>query len=201
MGGTVWGRKRFTGAGSTFYFTLGARNEDRRKRKRGPDFEGKALLLAEEGSILRETFKKSCWSSGASRCASSPPRQQPRLPCGKGSSTPSWLARTLASREADMLHEAISRSVGPTPPVVLLGASGQRNRKVETILKPVGWLTKPVKTASSTISSLPTLPALGGSAVNPVPAPVDLSVTKTHRRIRILVAEDNPINQKKWRTR
>jgi PAS domain S-box-containing protein len=192
MGGNVW-VESVSGQGSTFYFTLAARNEDRRKRKRGPDFAGKALLLAEDGSILRETFKNLAERRGIQVCvvatlaaAKAALRQQQFNAIVVG--------ETLASREADMLHEAINRSVGPSPPVVLLGAIGQRNRKVETILKPVGWLTKPVKTASFDFLFADLFRS--GSAVNPVPAPVDLSVSKTHRRIRILVAEDNPINQK-----
>lgn len=192
MGGTVRVESA-PGTGSTFFFTLVARNEDRRKRKRGPDFDGSALLLAEEGSILRDTFKNLAERRGMNVIAVSTLGAAKSL-LQQQEFDAVVVGETLASREADLLEEALRRSRRPSPPVVLLGRMGQRNRKIESTLKPVGWLTKPVKTASFDFlfSDLFRNAALTA----PVPVPVEPSASGSHRHIRILVAEDNPINQK-----
>jgi PAS domain S-box-containing protein len=192
MGGTVRVESE-PGAGSSFYFTMRARNEDRRRRKRGPDFTGSALLLAEEGSILRDAFRNLAERRGIRVHSVATPAE-----AGDALQTSEFdavvVGETLASREVDSLGNALHQSRHPNPPVVLLGAIGQRNRDIEARLKPAGWLTKPVK-ASSFDFLFAELFRSAGPAL-PVPAPSHPPEPAPHRHIRILIAEDNSINQK-----
>ncbi len=192
MNGSLWVESE-PEKGATFFFTLQVRAEDRRLTRRGPDFSGRSLLVIEESSILRQSFQSLAErrgmkvSSAASTGTAWHALQQEDFDAVVASAK-------IAVREGDAFVEALNRSRKPNPRLVLLGSLGQRTNEIEQALTPAGWLTKPVKTANFDI----VFGDLFGVSIPVGPiANVDESETPAPRRhIRILVAEDNPINQK-----
>jgi CheY-like chemotaxis protein len=78
------------------------------------------------------------------------------------------------------------------PPIVILSSVGLRDREQAGV---AGWLAKPVKPSSlhDTIATV----LLGGTVVHPAAAPVEPEpMAAEHRPLRILLAEDNAVNQK-----
>ncbi|MEO6578192.1 MAG: GAF domain-containing protein [Candidatus Limnocylindria bacterium] len=83
---------------------------------------------------------------------------------------------------------------GATPmPVVILSSIGLRDRESDAI---AAWLAKPVKPSAlhDTVATL----LLGASVDVPAPQPIEADATPLGIRhpLRILLAEDNPVNQK-----
>ena len=201
MGGRMWVESE-EGAGSTFHFTLSCRippDEAALPSSASGALQGRrALLVDDNATNLRMlALQTRRWGMEAVTAQSGPEalRQLDREPpfdvIVLDMQMPAMDGLTLAGR--------ISRRAGDaTAPLVMLSSLGHRpdSRNHDHDPKLAAWLTKPVK-QDQLYGLLTKLVGNGnrdpGSVSELVPAPGHES---TLAPVSILVAEDNPINQK-----
>jgi PAS domain S-box-containing protein len=179
------------GEGSTFYFTMQARSARAAGASKTP-FPSKTVMLIDASPLSARSIEAQAKRLGLKVLhAATAPQAEMLLKANEVDAV--LLANTVASKEGTAIGAALVASKRRKTPVVMLTSLGARDTEHHAGIAPSGWLSKPVKTQS--LQSMLTELFAGGI---PVSAPIASAQSgpTIKRSIRILVAEDNPINQK-----
>jgi PAS domain S-box-containing protein len=178
------------GEGSTFYFTMTAISKPATTKPRLP-FTAKTILLVEANTLSARSIEAQAKRLGL-RLQLAASAAEARSLLERYEFDAVLLSNSVASKEAPAMETALAKSKRRKPHVVMLTSLGARGTEHAGVA-PAAWLTKPVR--SQNLESMLTELFAGGIPVS-VPIANAQTGTAIRRSIRILVAEDNPINQK-----
>ncbi|HEY8245340.1 MAG TPA: response regulator, partial [Casimicrobiaceae bacterium] len=200
MGGRVEAASDGPGRGSTFWFTIvapiGASPAARQREFVGvqPALEGKRLLVVDDNATNRRVLELQAakWGMGA-RATASPDEALTWLADG-ASFDAAILDMHMPGMDGVTLARAI-RARGATLPLVLFSSLGRREAGDSEKLF-AAFLQKPIR-QSQLFDTLASLFARDSApqAARTAPARIDGALAERHP-LRILVAEDNVVNQK-----
>jgi len=201
MGGTMWAESDGAGKGSTFHFTLAAQPASlpatRAQSLTGEQSElaGKRILVVDDNATNRKILALQTGKWGTDTRATQSPKEALK-----------WVAEgqrfdvaILDMHMPEMDGLALARSIrdaGSTVPLILFSSLGVRDPQVEQGLF-AAYLAKPLR-QSHLFDTLVTLfaPEQAAAPVKKAEKPkVDPDMAKRHP-LRILLAEDNLVNQK-----
>ena len=202
MGGTMWVESRGEGEGSTFTFTLQAKAaEPVKTRSRSltgvqPELEGRRILMVDDNATNRKilTLQTEKWGTKTIAC------EGPLDALSVLKSSDSFDIAILDMHMPDMDGEELARKIRakyPKLPLILFSSLGPRDVDLDDGLF-AATLSKPLR-QSHLFDTLVTLFNAEKTRV-PRPKPADKPQTdpdlaKRHP-LRILLAEDNLVNQK-----
>lgn len=189
MGGTLR-VESVPGEGSTFFFTMQARS--RPSPATHHLFKGKTVVLIDASPLSARTIETQAKRLGLKLLQAATAAQAQTL-LENNDVDAVLLANTVASKEGAAVRSALASSRRKKLPLVMLTSLGARNTELHAGIVPAGWLSKPIR--SQGLESMLSELFAGGI---PVSAPIASAQSgpTVKRSIRILVAEDNPINQK-----
>ncbi len=191
-----------TGRGSTFHFTLGAAAvqppEGAVRVEPAPELAGKRLLVVDDNAANRRILTAWCTAWGLEvRAAESPRKALEWLQTGSLFDL-AILDMHMPEMDGFMLAREIRRLGGPhrVLPLVMLSSLGDRSASDDACLF-AAHLTKPVRTAVLHAALAAALDASARPA-GAAPALAPAADTGWHlpEDLRILLVEDNPVNQK-----
>ncbi len=190
MGGTLR-VESLPGEGSTFFFTMQATSKPV-IGKTPALFAGKTALLIDASRLSVRSTEAHARRLGL-KLLHAATASQAETQLDAHTVDVVLLANTVASKEGAAIPSALASSKRKKLPLVMLTSLGARNTELHVGIVPAGWLSKPVR--SHALESM--LSDLFGGGI-PVSAPIASAQSgpSIKRSIRILVAEDNPINQK-----
>jgi PAS domain S-box-containing protein len=199
MGGTIW-VESVAGQGSTFHitFTAGSAPSQPRIYLRGavPQLSGKRLLVVDDNATNRRimTLQAESWGMSVS-AASSGAEALDWL--GRGTSCDlAVLVMQMPGMDGVQLAEAIrARRLAKPLPLILLTSLGRRLEDLESGAF-AACLSKPIKASQLYDCLLAAIDALAKPRTTAAPR-VSLDDQMAARLpLRLLLAEDNPVNQK-----
>jgi signal transduction histidine kinase/DNA-binding response OmpR family regulator len=203
MGGTIWVESK-AGVGSTFHFTLRAKPAPEAAARADllreqPALRGKRLLVVDDNTTNLRILAGYARSWGMVAHATASPTE-----------ALAWIERgdpfdvailDVAMPEMDgiaLARDIRCRPSGRTLPLVFLSSLGRRESGADE-LEVAAYLTKPVK-PSALFNALAGVFSAVRVASGPVPpagpAPEAAMTESQPPRLRILLAEDNAVNQK-----
>jgi len=199
MGGAMWVESR-PGEGSTFHFTLQAKTAELPRRvdphKVQPDLKGKHVLIVDDNATNRQILTLQTQAWGMDPVATPSPQQALEWLEHGESFDLALLDMQMPEMDGVMLATAIHKIEGAREmPLVMLTSLGQ-----EEIQSPDGnfaaYLTKPIR-ASQLYDALVTIfaEALAHSIEEAAEPHFDMTMAQ-RLPLHILIAEDNPVNQK-----
>jgi PAS domain S-box-containing protein len=192
MGGSI----RVTsehGRGSTFFLTMQARVEDAAHEKAPRLFENRSILLIDDSSLSCVSLVQHAKRLGI-KVTQTGDSASAALLLQENTYDAVLLSMSLSPEERRQMVGAMANALRPDTPLVKLTSLGVRNPPVTKGLNATAWLTKPVKAAAFEQCLTEVITGIKGNAATESSEPVLAPVGR--RNIRILVAEDNPINQK-----
>jgi PAS domain S-box-containing protein len=191
-----------TGRGSTFHFTLVAAAvpppEGTVRVEPAPELVGKRLLVVDDNAANRRILTAWCTAWGLEvRAAESPRKALEWLQTGSLFDL-AILDMHMPEMDGFMLAREIRRLGGPQRvfPLVMLSSLGDRSASDDACLF-TAQLTKPVRTAvlHAALAAALAAPAQPAGAA-PALAPAVDTGWHLPEDLRILLVEDNPVNQK-----
>ncbi len=195
------------GRGSTFTFDV------RLERARGSiertvvlpvDLKGVPILIVDDNATNRRVLAETVRHWGAKpTCAASGPEAMDELRYAAGNGTPFpivLLDGMMPEMDGFMVAERIGREKALAGVAILMLTSADRQGDTARCrdLGVASYLVKPVKPAElnrAIAAALCTVSPQAERATNPTTAAAPLPVETVGRRLRILVAEDNVVNQ------
>jgi PAS domain S-box-containing protein len=201
MGGRIWAESE-PGKGSTFHFEIDlqrARGSIERRVPLPPNLNGLPVLVVDDNAtnrrVLADTLK--LWGA-APTCVDSGPAALEELRRAAGARR--FVAVLLDAMMPDMDGFEVARRVTAdpvitgTPLVMLTSADGQGDAAKSRQVGITAYLVKPVKPNELKLALASVVP-VEALPLTSTPAP---TVTPAPRvpKLRILVAEDNPVNQR-----
>ncbi|NPV63280.1 MAG: response regulator [Methanotrichaceae archaeon] len=190
MGGEIWAESE-PGAGSTFHFTLLAEPAAGVETRTGDEvLKGKDVLIVDDSATAKEMLLKAVQSWKMNGDAAADGREAVEL-----SSRKHFDVVLLDAAIPDTDSLALSRAIGKKQgrPVIMLTPVG-RSLPGDSLV--AGWVTKPVKT-HLLHQRLMDLFSPEKSDREKVPPNESFDLTKSGQAsLRILLAEDNQVNQR-----
>jgi CheY-like chemotaxis protein len=197
MGGTMWAESEL-GAGSTFHFTVTveAAATPVERDQRPAVLQGKRLLVVDDNAANREVVRRQSTAWGmVVRDTESPVKVLEWIHRGDPFDV-AILDMQMPEMDGLTLARLIRRARDSRSlPLVLLTSLGRRKEDLETGVEFGAYLTKPIK-ASQLFNAL--VDVLGGAEdSDAIPTDEAKEGEQSARpRLRVLVAEDNEVNQK-----
>jgi two-component system, sensor histidine kinase and response regulator len=200
MGGRIWAESA-AGQGSTFHFTLSLTRHEGRlpAAARLPDVQGLSVLVVDDHPVNRRILGEllASWGLRPALAASGGEGiAELRRAAEAGESYPLVvLDHLMPDMDGVMVAERIRQTQELAGAIILMLSSAD-DRVAAERCRELGiaiCLTKPIKESELLEALLKVLGAAGAPADEaPAPAPAE----RTSRPLRILVAEDNPVNQR-----
>lgn len=192
MGGSLQVKSEH-GKGSTFTFSMQAKVDVESQEKLTKSLENRSILLIDDSELSCASV---VWHAK---------RLGMKVTHTGSTASAAWLLQehaydavlismSLPPKERERMVGAMAGALRSDTPLVKLTSLGVRNPPVTKGLSAAAWLTKPVKATAfeqcltEVIAGVTGKPSAAGSSL--------MQAAEARRNIRILVAEDNPINQK-----
>ena len=179
------------GDGSTFHVTFKAAVADVEDTA-PPDFSGLHVLIVDDNATNRYVLSHYAEAWGMTPHATVDPAEALRWICRGDAFDLGLLDMQMPTMSGDELARALQAECnGESPPLIILSSIGQRPEGCDAVSS---WLTKPVKPERlhQEISSVLDTRSDASSTASAAAA----SVEPPDPTLRILLAEDNPVNQK-----
>jgi signal transduction histidine kinase/CheY-like chemotaxis protein len=201
MGGTMWAESEGRGKGSTFHFTLpthSARLPQSRARSlvgEQSELKGKRILVVDDNETNRKILLLQTHKWGTRTAATEHPKEALEWLRSGQKFDVAILDMHMPQMDGLELARAI-RDTGSLMPLILFSSLGLRDLETEAGLF-AAYLAKPLR-QSQLFDTLVTLFAperTAEPALEPVKPKVDPEMARRHP-LRILLAEDNLVNQK-----
>ncbi|HEV8627399.1 MAG TPA: response regulator, partial [Acidimicrobiia bacterium] len=196
MGGDIWAESE-VGQGSTFHFTIVAAAAPSPVREHEqldqPELRGKAVLIVDDNATNRQILLSQTQSWGMQAKETESPREA--LGWIEDGAVFDIAILDMHMRDMDGLTLAaeIQRTeAGSSLPLVMLTSLGRRREDTESGVEFAAFLTKPIK-PSHLYDAL--LTVLAGQRRLVRPAPTATAPEPVRQALRIVVAEDNAVNQ------
>ncbi len=196
MGGRMWAESA-EGRGSTFFFTIQVESVASKPRPYlaagKASLEGKRLLVVDDNATNRRILTTLAAGWGLSVRAAASGSEALEWIKGGESFDAAVLDMQMPEMDGTMLAHEIRRVCLPPPPLVLLSSLGQRDLGGDQSLF-AAYLTKPAKPSLL----FDTLAALfqKDPAVSTISMPPFANIAEPTHSERVLLAEDNTVNQK-----
>lgn len=200
MGGRIWAEST-VGKGSTFQFEVQlqrARGSIERRVPLPMDLRGVRVLVVDDNATNRRVLEETLRNWGAApTCVDSGPAalrelkqavgQQPFAAVLLDAMMPEMDGFEVASRIAD------DPAIAGIPILLLTSADGQGDAMRSRRLGVSAYLVKPVKSNELNLALAAALPTATAPVVYTAPVP---AAAPSGPKLRILLAEDNPVNQR-----
>ena len=196
MGGTMWAESS-EGTGSMFHLALTAAVAVRFPSKVQPSFEilrGRRVLIVDDSATQRAILEAQTRAWGMSARSASSCAEALKSVGARERADVAIVDAQMKDTDGIAVVERLRTAHGVHLPIVLvssLGAARSGLRDASNAPSPIASvLTKPIKPARLGV----VLAEACGAACNPAPAPTTAANAET--ALRILVAEDNAVNQR-----
>ncbi len=192
MGGTIRVESE-PGRGSTFHFTMQAEVDRQQEQSIWDVLPGRSILMVDKSRLSCMTVAWHTKRLGMSLCTAEDAVSASFLLATKTFDAV-LVSIALSPEESMELVSGLAKGCRSDTPLVMLTSLGSRNPPVMKGLKAAAWLSKPIKAACFEQRFTELFSGVTGSS--PDESTHTSLPHELRRNIRILVAEDNPINQK-----
>lgn len=192
MGGDIQVESQL-GVGSVFHFTMDARLSDAVAAEPRTLLRSRSALIIETSHIVKKTLLSHGKRLGM-QVQYTTSLQDAHSILRDTTVDVVLISHQVASQESGDITSALRMRNGQIPPIVMIAPLGTRPTEWAAGIHPVAWLTSPVKAQSF---EQVMIEVINGDTVISTPKTQSAdSFADMRSSVRILVAEDNPINQK-----
>jgi PAS domain S-box-containing protein len=199
MGGDMWVESE-VGKGSTFHFAVRAEAapSPAATPERSTELRGKRILVVDDNAANREVVKRHAFSWGMVARDTGFPNEAIEWIRRGDPFDAALLDMQMPELDGVMLAREIRKHLdAQTLPLVLLTSLGRRREELEAGVDFAAYLTKPIKASQLYEALLAVVgPESGAAADQLAPGAAPEEGPAEQAPLRILLAEDNPVNQR-----